>query len=301
MEKILITGGLGHIGSYLINYLNRFTRKITVVDDLSAERYCTLLKNYNSFDFIEGDFLDIDRSLLTPDCTVIHLAAKTNAAASVENKDSTWATNVAKTKEFIDRCAEELVDNFIFPSTTSVYGKGQDTMYEDDDNILPQSPYAESKVEIENYIQKSDLRHWIILRLATITGVSTGMRFHTAINKFCFQACMGQKLTVWKDNYDFERPYLTLEDAAQAFDMCINPGLMRIIHNVVTDNVELSMIIKMIEKALGKQVAVDMVDTPLINQHSYSVSTKKIQREGFVPMGSIYKSISDTIAALKRS
>ena len=56
----------------------------------------------------------------------------------------------------------------------------------------------------------------IIFRFGTIYGPSEGMRFHTAVNKFCWQAAMGQPITVWKSAYEQSRPYLDLNDASRA-------------------------------------------------------------------------------------
>ena len=65
----------------------------------------------------------------------------------------------------------------------------------------------------------------IILRFGTIFGISPGMRFHTAVNKFCFQASIGEPLTVWRTAYDQMRPYLYLNDAMKAFRLIINQSV----------------------------------------------------------------------------
>ena len=116
---------------------------------------------------------------------------------------------------------------FVFPSSTSVYGVSADVVFEDDDQYLnPQSPYAESKLAIEETIQQrlGESCKYLILRLGTIFGPSPGMRFHTAVNKFCYQAALGQPLTVWKDNYDKVRPYLGINDACCAIDHFLRKG-----------------------------------------------------------------------------
>ena len=66
-------------------------------------------------------------------------------------------------------------------------------------NLFAQSPYARTKINEERYIKKN-LKKYIILRLGTIVGVSEGMRFHTAVNKFCYQASLNQPLTIWKNS-----------------------------------------------------------------------------------------------------
>ena len=62
----------------------------------------------------------------------------------------------------------------------------------------------------------------VVFRFGTIFGISQGMRFHTAVNKFCWQAVMNQPISVWKTAYDQKRPYLELKDASNAFKHIIN-------------------------------------------------------------------------------
>ena len=63
--------------------------------------------------------------------------------------------------------------------------------------------------------EKAGLR-FITCRFGTIFGTSIGMRFHTAVNKFCWQAVIGQPITVWRTALHQYRPYLDLKDAVKA-------------------------------------------------------------------------------------
>ena len=66
---------------------------------------------------------------------------------------------------------------------------------------------------------KNKLDKYYILRLGTILGFSKGIRFHTAVNKFCFQASLSQELTVWRTVLHQRRPYLILEDFNRAINL----------------------------------------------------------------------------------
>ena len=73
-------------------------------------------------------------------------------------------------------------------SSTSVYGKQVKIVKEDDDKLLkPQSPYAEIKIIEEKLLKNKNNLRYMSFRFGTIAGVSKGMRFHTAINKFCLK------------------------------------------------------------------------------------------------------------------
>ena len=134
----------------------------------------------------------------------------------VLNKESVMDNNVEITNKIL--ALRNKNTKIIFASSTSVYGSQHKTINSknNQDNIFPQSPYAHSKILSENVIKKRS-NNYCIMRFGTIFGMSDGMRFHTAINKFCYQAAMGQKITIWKKFYKKKRPYLDLDDCSSIF------------------------------------------------------------------------------------
>jgi nucleoside-diphosphate-sugar epimerase len=294
--NILVTGGLGHIGSHLIRVLpDHF--KITVVDNLLTQRYCSLFNLCRPITFLDKCISKLTISDLANIDVVIHLAAITNAAGSFNNKSETENINIDLTEDFINKCA---VANckFIFPSSASVYGTPGPIVDEDHDIYLnPQSPYAESKLKIENKL-KSYKNDYLILRFGTIFGTSVGMRFHTAINKFCFDASLGKSLTIWKENYEQYRPYLGIDDAVSSIIFFLGNDEWNAKYNVLTDNYKLCDIVTYIKQR--RNISINMVDTPLLNQFSYMVSDKKLRGLGFRPEDNLYKSIDSTLTALDK-
>ena len=294
MKRILITGGLGHIGSKLIRELGDC--ELVINDDLSTQRFCSLFNIGRDFIFWDKSFFDIATKDLEQFDAIIHLAAKTDAASSMKDKDLTLDTNVIKTKDFIHKAETAGVKLFIFPSSTSVYGKGQAVMYEHEDNTDPQSVYAESKIDVEKVLKESSMPH-IVFRFGTIFGTSPGMRFHTAINKFCYQVSFNQPLTIWKENFNQQRPYLGINDAIQAINMALDEKLpINEIYNVLSCNTVLSEIVDTIQKY--KKVNINFVDTPLLNQHSYIVNEDKIKKYGFLSSDNLNDAISGTLGLL---
>lgn len=280
--NILITGGLGHIGSYLIRNLPK-EYNIIVVDNLMTDRYCSLFNLDRNVKFIESDIEDIDSSYLEDIDIVIHLAAITSVEQSISNVGEMESINIDKTKKFIDVCEESNISKFIFPSSSSVYGVETDVVSESDVFVNPQSPYAEAKYEIEKYISDRFSIDWVILRFGTIFGFSQGMRFHTAINKFCLQTSLGIPLTIWEQNYNQSRPYLGLNDACRCLLHFIegDNDIWNDIYNVQSLNIKLIDIVSMIEKIYNKKIELNMIETPLKNQFSYIVSDSKLKSTGF--------------------
>lgn len=296
-NKIVITGACGHIGSALIRSLEGVD--ILAVDNFLTQRYTSLFNLDSHITFFEGNFLDVD---LPEGCTVLHFAAITDAASSMKNSSQVEEININQTKAFIDKCIESKVARFIFPSSTSVYGTASDVVNEDDPAYEnPQSPYAQSKLEVEKYLEsKKDQLKYLVPRFGTIFGYSAGMRFHTAINKFCWQAATNQPITIWEDNYHQVRPYLGLQDAVRAVEhfITLEDSQFNTKYNVLTGNYKLSSIVEGIKKQVPG-LKVEMVKTPLLNQFSYDVDDTKVRNTGYTPQDDIEQEIASTLNLLR--
>ena len=308
--QVLITGGLGHIGSQLIRDFAtvEFIDKIRILDNLSTQRYCSLfdLPDNAQYEFIEGDILDeaqLNAAMSGIDA-VIHLAAVTNAPETFSKREKTEEVNFIGTKKVMEASKKNNVNKIIFPSTTSVYGPTSGVAKEDCDlgDMKPQSPYAEFKLKAEKTIIdecKKGCVSGVVLRFGTVFGPSVGMRFHTAINKFIFLACTNRPLEVWKSALNQKRPYLDLRDAVKAIIFMLEKeNLNGEIYNVVTANMDLSETIDAI-KEIMPDIKIEFTESPLINQMSYFTDSEKLKRLGFDYTGNLRESIKQTISSLK--
>lgn len=308
--KIVITGALGHIGSYFVRRLPDFFKssEIIMIDNLSTQRYTSLfnLPSTAKYQFIEADVIKPEtnlRTLFHGADIVIHLAAITNAAASFDHAEEVERVNFTATQNVATACATENV-RMIMASSTSVYGTQKNTIDENCslEELKPQSPYAETKLKEEALIQEKcrtgSLRA-IIFRFGTIFGVSPGMRFHTAVNKFCWQAIMNEPLTVWKTAYHQKRPYLALEDAARAIAFMIEKNNFDgKIYNAVTVNATVSDVVEAIKKT-KPDVKVNFVENKIMNQLSYEVLNTRLSQLNYQPVGDLQQGILDTLSLLK--
>ena len=140
---------------------------------------------------------------------------------------------------------------------------------------------------------------FITLRLGTIFGISKGMRFHTAVNKFCWQAVMDKPITVWKTAMNQRRPYLGLLDAINIFKFIMDKNLFdNKTYNVVTTNTTVKNIINIIMEKVPK-IKIKYVDNEIMNQSSYNVSNNLIIEKGFLFKDDLKKGIFETIDLLK--
>jgi len=280
--------------------------KIYLVDNLATQRYSSLfdLPQDQAFEFHHLDVISEDMRPIIEDCDVlIHLAAVTDAESSFHNQEMVEKTNKYGLENVAKLCAE-LNTSLIFPSTTSVYGSQEELVDEscDEPFLKPQSPYAESKLFGEKMLAslgKEKGLKFITLRLGTIFGYSIGMRFHTAVNKFLWQASLGENITVWKTALHQKRPYCDLIDAASAMNFIIEKNLfVNDIYNIVTVNLTVNDIIETIKQNIS-EVNIEFVDSPIMNQLSYEVSREKSIAAGFKYQGILENSLKETIEKLK--
>ena len=299
--KIIITGALGHIGSSLIRYLAKIKKFETIylIDNFSAQRYCSLfnLPEDASYTFLDLNLADCKiESIPDSDC-IIHLAAKTDAAQSSKYEKEFYNNNLEATKKII-AYSKNKYSKLIFASSTSVYGPQSELIDENcsDEELKPQTPYADIKLKEEKMISEilNTKRSFIILRLGTIYGFSPGMRFHTAINKFCLQACMKKPLTVWRTAWEQRRPYLSLNDFNRAIEHIIHNNLFQnSIFNVLSHNKKVKEIIEIINKKILSNI--EYVDHPIMNQLSYEISNKKFRDTNFQFLSNLEDDIYEII------
>ncbi len=306
MKKIVVTGALGYIGSRLIREIPaRFPGCEIVMIDRDPSGHRASLENLpkeGRYFFTEGDILDLDLGPFFKGAdTVIHLAALSDPAESFKNPEETERVNILGTARVAEACLESGAALF-FPSTTSVYGKENGTAFEDGppEELIPQSPYADSKLKAENLLRSEIFKklRFSIARFGTVFGPSPGMRFNTAVNKFCKQAAEHKPVTVWRTALDQTRAYLDLTDAVEVI---LFLTAKRLFDGQVYNAVTLNATVRQILSALKKNVTsleIQEVDSPAMNDFSYGVSPLRLEKEGFSYQGDLTAGIKQVLEIL---
>ena len=198
--------------------------------------------------------------------------------------------------------AEKTGAKLVHLSSTSVYGKQTDLVDETCEKkyLKPQSPYAKIKIIEENILKKNTkLIRYNTFRFGTIAGVSKGIRFHTAVNSFCLNAAIGEKIKVYKTALHQYRPYLSLKMLLNYFKFCIeNDFFENDIYNVVSNNFTVNQIINKIKK-LKKGIKIAYVNSAIMNQLSYHVDKKKLSKRGLFLDSSLDRDIANTLNLFK--
>ena len=299
--KVLITGALGHIGSYVAENIHKISKvkETILVDNFESNRFNSLynlnkktklkfyirdLNNKNSLD----DFKNIDY--------LIHCASMTNAEKSFGRKNQMYKNNLNCLNTIINFCNSKKV-KLIHISSTSVYGKQAKVVDENCEKkyLKPQSPYAKIKLIEENLLKKQKKLKYTTFRFGTIAGVSKGIRFHTAVNKFCFNAAINDNITVYKTALHQYRPYLSVRDAFKVFKFCIEKDFFKNdIYNALSGNFTVNQILKKIKK-IKKKIKVTFVTSEIMNQLSYHVDDAKLKNQGLLLNSSLDTDIKDTL------
>ena len=299
--KVLITGALGHIGSYVAENIHKISKikETILVDNFESNRFNSLynlnkktklkfyirdLNNKNSLD----SFKNIDY--------LIHCASMTNAEKSFGRKNQMYKNNLNCLNTVINFCNSKKV-KLIHISSTSVYGKQAKVVDENCEKkyLKPQSPYAKIKLIEENLLKKQKKLKYTTFRFGTIAGVSKGIRFHTAVNKFCFNAALNENITVYKTALHQYRPYLSVRDAFKVFKFCIEKDFFKNdIYNALSGNFTVNQILKKIKK-IKKKIKVTFVTSEIMNQLSYHVDDAKLKNQGLLLNSSLDTDIKDTL------
>ena len=272
MKNLLITGGAGFIGSHLVDrLLATDVEHITVVDDFN-DFYDPSIKRANIIEHLKDpryqlNEVDIrDHQSLEPvfknnnfDC-VVHLAARAGVRPSLSEPQLYTETNINGTLNLLELARKNNIKQFVFGSSSSVYGINAKVPFSEDDPIRqPISPYAATKGAGEllchTYSHLYGLR-CICLRFFTVYGPR--QRPDLAIHKFARLITQGKPIPVFGDGTT-RRDYTYVDDiidgmmAAISYDKrdyeVINLGESR--------TVELSELIQLLEKELDTHATID--------------------------------------------
>ena len=231
---------------------------------------------------------------------LIHCASMTNAEKSFGKEKEMYKNNLDCLKNVINFCKKNKV-KLIHLSSTSVYGKQVALVDETCEKkyLKPQSPYAKIKLIEERMLKKEKKLDYITFRFGTISGVSKGIRFHTAVNKFCLNAAINEDITVYKTALHQYRPYLSLRDAFKTFKFCIEKNFFKKdIYNALSGNFTVNQILTKVKK-YKKNIKIKFVNSPIMNQLSYHVDNKKLSKNGLKLSNKIEDDIKETINLLR--
>ena len=223
LERVLVVGGAGYLGSMLIPRLLLGGYKVRVLDSfIYGDTSLDGVRGNPNFEVIRGDIREIQPVVdAMKDCdAVFDLAAIVGDPACEENRHLAVEVNRAATRMLIDVAKGYGIQRFVFASSCSVYG-ASDFLMDECSQVSPISTYAQTKVDSENLLIASAASNFCptILRLGTLFGLSPRPRLDLVVNLLTAQAAVASKITIF--NGSQWRPFLHVDDAGRAFIACL--------------------------------------------------------------------------------
>ncbi len=302
MQKVLITGGAGYIGSMLSTKLLDLGYHVTVIDLLKYDKgSLNHLYFYKNFELIREDVRkkDLIKKLIRKFDFIIPLAALVGAPLCQKFKNDAISTNFGTIKTLCKLATKK--NKIIYLTTNSGYGIGEKNKFCDENSPLnPISLYGRTKCDGEDLVRLK-VKNYVCFRLATVFGHSYRMRSDLLVNNFVYTALKKKKLTLFEPH--FRRNFIHVRDVANAiiFTMKNFNKLKNNVYNLGLSSANISKIIlaKKIKKHYKKlkiQIVKNRKDP---DKRDYFVSNKKIEKKGFKANISLDEGISELIQVFK--
>jgi len=217
-DLILVTGGAGYVGSHLTRKLLDRGYRVRVLDSfVYGDQGLREIAEHPGIEVVVGDICDptdLYRAMRGAS-GVIALAAVVGDAACDLDPRRSIEINYESTQETLRACRKAGVQRLVFASSCSVYGANGSDLLREDSHLNPVSLYARTRLMSEDLLLGDAGIEVVILRLATVCGVSPRMRFDLMVNTMT--ACAKVKGSVRVTGADQWRPHLHVQDAAEAF------------------------------------------------------------------------------------
>jgi len=289
--NVLITGGCGYVGTKLTQaVLARTKHNVTVLD---TEWFGNHLAADPRLTVRAMDIREIDGVDLAPFDTIFHLANIANDPSVDLNPYSSWEVNVLAGMRLIDRAARQGVKQFIFASSSSVYGLKSEPRVTEDLNLFPLSEYNKTKMVAERVVMSySDVMTTTIVRPATVCGYSPRMRLDLTVNLLTMQALTKGLITVFGG--DQTRPNIHIDDLVDLYLFAFDRRLAGL-YNAGFENLK----VREIAERIAAEVPAEIKVLPSNDPRSYSVCSDRLLATGFIPQRNVATAIRDVVAAYR--
>lgn len=280
MKTILVTGAGGYIGSTLTGLLLEAGYRVVAVDRFFFGRE-SLPEEHARLKVVRTDIRWMDESLFEGVYGVIDLAALSNDPAGELDADKTWAVN-HRGRARVARLARAAgVSRYILPSSCSIYGF-QEGLLDETSPVNPLTTYARANLAAEGdtLALGDDEFCVVVLRQATVYGLSARMRFDLAINGMARGLFKSGVLPILRDGLQW-RPFVHVKDTSRAMLAMLEapPELVNgQIFNVGSDdqNIQIMPLARMIAESLDLEFRYEWYGLP--DHRSYRISFDKIGR-----------------------
>lgn len=291
-NKILITGACGYIGTKLTTSLLNDGYNVTALD---TQWFGNYLKKHKNLEILKCDIRNLKNRFFKNVNSVIHLASISNDPSSDLNPKLSWEVGPLATLDLLNKCKKNKVKNFLYASSGSVYGISKKSKVDENHSLLPVSDYNKQKMVTEKVIQNfSPNFRTVIIRPATVCGLSERLRLDTSVNILTYQAYKKKIITVLGGKQI--RPNIHIDDMIRVYKFFLNNRKSGI-YNVGFENLSILSIAKMIKQKTKCTIKVVKSNDP----RSYRLSSNKIIKSGFKPRKKVINAIDELLIYFKKN
>ncbi len=290
--KILVAGGAGYIGSYLVPVLLEHGYDVEVIDLLWFGNH--LPQNIN---VIQKDLFNCRREDLEKYDQVIFLAGLSNDPMAEFDPSMNFIFNAALPSYIAFIAKKAHVKRFIYASSCSVYGYTVNQLYDEESPVTCSYPYGISKLQGERgVLQLQDENFSVIaLRQGTVCGFSPRMRLDLIVNTMFKFAIIEKQITV--NNPSIWRPILDIRDVATAYLRAVQANYsLNGVYNIASENYTVGHVGDMVKYEIEKLtgVPIKIIIKNIEDYRNYKVDIEKARTFlGFHPQYSVKDIIED--------
>ena len=307
IQKLLVTGGAGFIGSNFIRYLFETYPEITVLN-LDALTYAGNPDNLEGlpdgcrYTFCHGDMTDeetVNGIVKEGVDAIVNFAAESHVDRCITDPGIFVRTNVMGTRVLLDAAREYQVKKYLQVSTDEVYGTlGQKGYFTEESRLAPNSPYSASKAGADLLVRAYHRTFGLNVNVTRCSNNYGPRQFPEKLIPLMISHAMeDQPLPVYGDGQNI-RDWLYVEDHCRAIDRVLRCGESGRVYNVGGNNERTNMeIVDLILEKLGKpRSLISFVRDRPGHDRRYAIDSGRIQKElGWKPMYDFASSMEKTI------
>lgn len=306
MERALVTGGAGFIGSNIVEKLVKKDIEVVVLDDLYLGSENNLEEVIEEIEFIQGSVLDKEKvEEAVQGCDVVfHQAARSSSPMHNNEPAESARVNVEGFINVAEAAVDEEVDKLVYASTSSMYGSAKPPHREDMD-LDPVNLYTASKMSREMYAQYYSYTEKIEttgLRYFSVFGPhekSKG-KYANVLTQFLWKMMDDEKPVIWGDGTQ-ERDFVYVEDVAEANILAAKTKDEtdgEVINIGRGDPVTFNQVVQKLNDVLGKNIEPEKIENPrdkYVQEHKADNSRAK-ELLGWTPTHSFEEGLEKTLA-----
>ena len=301
MKNILVIGGGGYVGTYLVYELIKNNYLVTVFDLFI---YGNFLENNNNLKIIKGDIRDLQllRKIIKNFDSVIHLACISNDPSFDLNPQLGKSINFDPFEDLIKICKHEGVKRFIYASSSSVYGVKLEKDVDENSSLEPLTDYSKYKALCEDVLLKYNDKDFTccVVRPATVCGYSKRQRLDLVVNILTNLSYNKKEVSIYGGEQ--LRPNINIKDMSNAYLFLINQPKQLIsgeVFNIGFENYSVNTLCNLVIRNIKHKVLIKHLKSE--DNRSYHISSKKIQKKlGFKNHFNIEDAIIELINIFKK-